>query len=908
MNTTKHTILCSIFAFLMGLNANSQGVEYSGVKLIDSDDRTDVFTLPEGSALINDTELTLSDGWESERLLPRRLGRFCNTRTTCRTDGATAFYRFSNTDFISWHGAGVQGTSAEVFIDGNSCGTIDCSEASKDGALFSSGKLERGPHTFEIVAKTPGVEIDFIEYGKSDTSSWTIDSGNGSFVYHTPGFTLEPATSDRPVSSLSSSAEGEMFEVYFKGSSIRCYGDKGPDGGSLELFVKGRKIKDLRAGRVSLKSSRKASGALLFSIDGLETDGFNMIRGVVSGKKGKVSLGWFEIEDPTCLMVEMNIQTDIELAQMARHERKASSPDTWSPVAYGAVAPVRGVTLGESLMRTVFERNVRYLHDCLGKPNWVNEKDNDRIWIDMLYASNEGRMLGGMGNTLRFAENPEFDKAIEDILEGIDRRQYANGNGYLMPYGHETYNISTDTWPGIMRDEQKNYDRAMLTKGMLAAGMAGHERGYSLLRNFYDWFNRSEQYLPNMLLGSMGIQGSIAGPMVYHSPIGVPADIQTNMKYYDMEWWLKALGDRIPEAAWRFTLNRPHNYLLTSICALFDIYRATGEEKYLNAALGGWDIYHDYFQIPGGGISLCEHFECRPWTYNLKNLPNNIYETCGSVFWTDLNHRFLQMWPEKEEYAAEIEKAMYNIVIPAQGEDGTVRYFNQFNEGKYPPLCFNTCCEIQATAYYGMMPQYIYSQAEDGVYVNLFSASEYSFSLDGKKISLTMDTRFPDSQDVAIMVGTDSPVRMKLRVRIPSWAGGKVKVDIDGKTAATALPGSYLTLDREWKDGETVSFTLPMSLRKEKYIGSTRIEGSQRYAILYGPILMAVTGPMMSEVFQAPNEYSIKFDMSSDEFMKRLKPTAEPCVFEIEGQPGYTLRPYYSFHWGGFTCFPGLSD
>ena len=71
-----------------------------------------------------------------------------------------------------------------------------------------------------------------------------------------------------------------------------------------------------------------------------------------------------------------------------------------------------------------------------------------------------------------------------------------------------------ETWPGIMRDEQKNYDRAMLTKGLLAAGLAGHNKAYQLLRPFYDWFNHAEEYLPIMLLGSMGIQGSIAGAMV----------------------------------------------------------------------------------------------------------------------------------------------------------------------------------------------------------------------------------------------------------------------------------------------------------------------------------------------------------------------------------------------------------
>lgn len=896
----KKTFLAILALSLYGLFASAQGVEYAGIKLADGGSISKGYTFTEGYSVLNDTELTRTDGWPSERLLPRRLERFCNTRSVSLATGAVLTYTFSGTERIIWHGAPSE-AQAEVYIDGKSCGVTDCSNAIDGDVLFDSGDLTPGRHTFAVEAKSGGVEVDYIVYKTAPASSYTIDSGNGSFVYYTAGFNLEPRTKAAETSRLTATDKDEMFEIWFRGETLKCYGDKGPDGGSLSLYVNGQKVKD-----VSLKSSKKASNTLLFELGGFAPDKFNMVRGVVGPKAGKVTLGSFEVKDPTCLMVEMNLGTDRELAEMVRHERKASSPETWSPVAFGATAPETGVTLGDGVLKTVFDRNILYLKDCLGKPNWVDAKDNDRIWIDMLYASNEGRMLGGMGHTLRWVDEPEFDKAVEDILEAVDRRQFANGNGYLMPYGHETYNVSKDTWPGIMRDEQKNYDRAMFTKGMLAAGRAGHERGYTLLRPFYDWFNSAEQYLPNMLLGSMGIQGSIAGPMVYHSPVGVPADIQTNMKYYDMDWWLDALDERIPEAIWRFTLNRPHNYILTSLCALFDIYTATGDEKYLNAVLGGWDIYHDYYQLPGGPITICEHFECRPWSHSLKNLPNNIYETCAGVFWIDLNHRFLQLWPDKELYAEHIEEELYNIVIPAQGEDGKIRYFNQLNENKYPPLCYNTCCEIQATAFYGMMPEYLYSVAEDGLYVNQFAPSAFDFKVGGKDVKVEMETAFPYDEDVALRITTENPVAMKIRFRIPSWTDGKVKVYVGDKVAATAVPGTYVTLDREWKNGETISVTLPKTLRKEKYMGGTRIDGKERFCFLYGPMMMAVTGPMTEGIFQSPGEPSIAFDMTSEEFQRKLKPTSEPCVFEIEGCPGYTLRPYFSFQNGPFTCFPGF--
>ena len=411
-----------------------------------------------------------------------------------------------------------------------------------------------------------------------------------------------------------------------------------------------------------------------------------------------------------------------------------------------------------------------------------------------------------------------------------------------------------------------------------------------------------------MLLGSMGIQGSVAGPMVYHSPVGKPEDIQTNMKYYDMDWWLNDLAQGLPEAAWRFTLNRPHNYLLTSVCALFDIYKATGSKRYLDAALGAWSIYSGYFQIPGGGISLCEHFECRPKSHVLTNLPNNIYETCGSVFWIDLNHRFLQLWPTRERYASEIEKSLYNVVFAAQGENGCIRYFNQVNDAKYPAMRYNTCCEIQATALYGMLPQYVYSLATDGVFVNLFSASDINFKVKEQPVKLMMKTQFPYSDLVALNVSVEKPVTMNVRLRVPEWAKDGIVFYVNGRKVKSGMPGSYVELDRTWKNNDEITWKLPMTWRYEKYIGATRIAGATRYAFFYGPMLMALRGPMMKDVQQAPNEPSVKFDISPDAFMKRIKPTDKPCEFTIEGMPDYRFTPYFSLQGGNFTCFPGLKQ
>ncbi len=885
--------------------SKEQGMEYSGIKMEQISAGTTSFGSYQAKSnerILNDTELTYSGAWEFNRLLPRHIGYFCNTRSYAKEEGATATYSFTDCEGITWYAKPVQdGGMAEVYLDGTLVKQVDCSQVTPEGVLFDSGSLEHGEHTFTIVTKSGSVEIDYLISKGQRANPVRIDCGNRSFIQYTAGFTITPSSIRKPHSMAVADETDEEWEFYCKGPTVKCFGETGPDGGVMRLYVNGIKYKDIRC-----YSKKRESNRLLFELKDLPSNKFNLIRGVLLPQGGKIALEYFTVDNPSCLMVEMNRCTDEEIEKMREHKTTASAPDSWKPVTMGAAPALYGVHLSPGVSRTVFERNIQYLNDCLHKTHWVNSKDPNRIWIDILTASNEGRMLGGMGHSLRYQEIPEFRKAIDDILEEIDRRQYANGNGYFMPYESSNYRISTDTWPGIMRDEQKNYDRAMLTKGMLAAGMAGHEKAYQLLRPFYDWFNRAEEYLPVMLLGSMGIQGSIAGPMVYHSPIGKPEDIQTNMKYYDMDWWLEALAQGLPEAAWRFTLNRPHNYLLTSICALFDIYKATGEQRYLDACLGAWKIYSEYFQLPGGAISLCEHFECKPKTHILANRPNNIFETCGNVFWIDLNHRFLQLWPEKELYAAHIERSLFNIVFAAQAEDGCIRYFNQLNDSKFPPLRENTCCEIQATAIYGMLPQYIYSLADDGVYVNLFAASDYEFTMKNQSVKLAMETKFPYDKGVSLHVSTSSPINMKVRIRIPEWLAGDADLKVNGKKINKVVPGSYVTLDRTWKEGDLITWELPMKWKYEKYIGINRIKDATRYAFSYGPMLMAVKGPLMQDILQAENEPSIRLRMSPESLLKKIQVTDKPCEFAIEGEPDYTLTPYFSIHGGTFTCFPGL--
>ena len=102
------------------------------------------------------------------------------------------------------------------------------------------------------------------------------------------------------------------------------------------------------------------------------------------------------------------------------------------------------------------------------------------------------------------------------------------------------------------------------------------------------------------------------------------------------------------------------------------------------------------------------------------------------------------------------------------------------------------------------------------------------------------------------------------------------------------------------------SLALPMAFRTEAYTGENRVPGCVRAAVLYGPLLMAVQGPMSEGVYQAEGEPTIRLDKTVPELLQSLRPGEEALAFAIEGAPAYRLVPYWTVGGEPFTCFPAL--
>jgi DUF1680 family protein len=403
--------------------------------------------------------------------------------------------------------------------------------------------------------------------------------------------------------------------------------------------------------------------------------------------------------------------------------------------------PHKGVELQAGLFKETMDNNIGYLlssfsvdemlrpfRERAGKPIGTDLRKPRGFWDLDLPGSSAGRFLMGAGNTLRWQEHAELRRWLNEIVDGI--AECRQPNGYIMAYPEES----------IFHSARAGYTRAWVTHGLIEAGYAGNTKAFDLLRGYYDWFDKCP-HLPKLMRGtSQGVQGMIANTRMYFTPQGKPLDLQVIQRYYQENYWLEGLAKRDEEMVWQYPYDRPHNYLITDFEAYLDLYRATGDKRYLDAVLGAWQLYHDNWEHVGGSIAITEFGEFPPKSYRLKEqfLFCETGELCGSSFWAFLNQRLHLLDSAQEKYVTEIEKSIYNVGIANQVDTRGLMYHARLVGLKgdmMVSICDNSCCEGQGTRLLGAIPEFLYSIVPEGrdagLFVDMFAPSSIRWSQAG---------------------------------------------------------------------------------------------------------------------------------------------------------------------------------
>lgn len=129
----------------------------------------------------------------------------------------------------------------------------------------------------------------------------------------------------------------------------------------------------------------------------------------------------------------------------------------------------------------------------------------------------------------------------------------------------------------------------------------------------------------------------------------------------------------------------------------------------------------------------------------------------------------------------------------------------------------------------------LYYRDESGLYVSQYLASSVEFEAAGGKYVLENSSFYPKEKTLRFRLHADKAGEFAIRFRVPSWACGENNVRINGVLIkAAAVPDTWLTLEREWKDGDEVEIQYEFVLRfqpVDRY-------APQIAALVYGPIVL----------------------------------------------------------------------
>ena len=546
-------------------------------------------------------------------------------------------------------------------------------------------------------------------------------------------------------------------------------------------------------------------------------------------------------------------------------------------VDYALKVPMGGVRLTGGRFAKAFENNVAFLkkfdldrilywfrvHAGKAAPK-APYAASDGHFENNLHGQTAGEFMMGAGTTLLWQEDDQLREMVQALLAEL--AEYQEPDGFLLPIDRETFKTK----------EYPNYTRAWLTFGLLDAGYAGESEGFRLARGMGDHFNQSE-VLPYVKDLNLGFQGILANTRLYDAPVGVQKDVDVAIRHYQEDWWLDQVIADDHRAIYMHPGNHPHSTLLTTLEGYCDLYRATGNGKYLEAVKHALAMYESKWQHVGGGINMCEMDTYYPGCNWLS--PKHKYnELCSTNFWVLLNQRMHRLEPDNTHYVDEMETSLYNMLLAAQVGDVGYHYLNflqRTKDWRYMDPC--TCCASLGTRLVGLLPQFLFTYTDTQVNCDIYAPSEATLP---NGVSLRVETDLPDGNHVKVTVlSAEKPFR--LRLRIPRWATE------DGR--------SYYETHDGAQAGDVFEVEFPLRFRLTKYSGGEELPGKDRWAVEYGPLLYGVLG--------APNPLTVHFDPDSPEDWFTPLP-GEKRTLQLRGDDQHVYMAYLDIHDEPFDVYP----
>ena len=531
-----------------------------------------------------------------------------------------------------------------------------------------------------------------------------------------------------------------------------------------------------------------------------------------------------------------------------------------------------------------------------------------------------GHYLTALAQMVVVHNDPEMLERLQYMLNELRACQVKNSDGYIggIPGGHKM-------WEDI-RNGKINaggfslngkwvplYNIHKLFAGLRDAYLiAEQEMAKTMLIELTDYFYNilnplSDAQLQDMLRSEHGGMNEVFADV---------AEITGDMKYWELAKRFSHHSIMEPLAKHEDHLNGMHaNTQIPKIIGFEKIAEMGDAPEYGEASKYFWETVVNHRTVTIGGNSVREHFHPAD-NFDPMIEDREGPESCNTYNMLRLSKK-LFFREHDLKYIDYYEQGLYNHILSTQHpEHGGMVYFTSMRPRHYrvyskPEEAF-WCCVGSGIENHGKYGELIYAHDDENVYVNLFIPSELSW--DEKGIKLIQTNNFPNEANTTITLDLKKKQKFALKFRYPAWvAEGALTISVNGKPLTVeGDPGTYVSVERKWKNGDEVHVDLPMQIKAVDLP-----DHSEFISFMYGPIVLAAKtdttdlvgliadGSRMGHIANGklyPLEEAPSFIIDDYKNIELSKIEDKPLTFKFDTEiipekyKGITLEPFYRIH------------
>ena len=326
-------------------------------------------------------------------------------------------------------------------------------------------------------------------------------------------------------------------------------------------------------------------------------------------------------------------------------------------------------------------------------------------------------------------------------------------------------------------------------------------------------------------------------------------------------------------------------------------YIYTGDKEMLQATYNAHnEMRRRYGQMPGGMYAADEN--ARAGYYD----PRNGAETCalveqmasdeilmgitGDVFWADhcenvaFNSFPAALTPDMRalRYITSANMAISDEKNHAPSIDNSLRGMLSMS-----PFSSRCCQHNHGMGWPYFTEHLVMATADNGLATMLYAANETTAMVaDGVSLRMEEVTHYPFDETITLILHPERDVEFPLYLRIPAWAkGAEVSINNEVQQVEGDAAGRYICISRQWKEGDTVTLRLPMTVRSTVWQ-----QNKSSVSVDYGPLTLSLK---IDEEFEAHDSRDPEFVQDDSHWQEGVDASLWPC---------YVLRAKSDWNFG----------